>query len=207
MTDRQLARRDALLAAVMELAIQRGIDDVQMKLVAERSGVALGTAYRYFASKEHLLASALVQWHSRLTDRVLLESAAFEPCADWNERVERVIGFLHRGIKGFARYPGYADLLVHVTASRDQHAAAALDEMHGRTDRALRALVGGEVDAAQFATLSFIVSSLWLHAIVKWRSSRHSLQTAYEVCESGIRLACAGLLVTSPAVSIPNRVA
>ena len=46
-----------------------------MKLVAERSGVALGTTYRYFASKEHLLASALVEWQARLTDRLLAEPA------------------------------------------------------------------------------------------------------------------------------------
>jgi DNA-binding transcriptional regulator YbjK len=34
MTDRQLQRREALLTAVMELAAERGIDNVQMKLVA-----------------------------------------------------------------------------------------------------------------------------------------------------------------------------
>ena len=70
MTDRQLARRRTRCSsAVMQLALERGIDKVQMKLVAEHSGVALGTTYRYFASKEHLLASALVDWHARLTDK------------------------------------------------------------------------------------------------------------------------------------------
>jgi hypothetical protein len=79
--------------------------------------------------------------------------------------------------------------------------------MHGRTDDVLRVLVGDELAGEQFATLSFIVSSLWLNAIVKWRSGRHTLQAAYSMGESGVRLACAGLLTTIPAGSIPDRVA
>src|SRR6195952_2917303 len=91
MTDRQLQRREALLSAVMQLALERGIDNVQMKVVAERSGVALGTTYRYFASKEHLLASALVAWHARLTDRGLVGAHDFPDDA---HRVDRVVDFL-----------------------------------------------------------------------------------------------------------------
>ena len=33
-----------------------------MKDVAERSGVALGTIYRYFSSKDHVAAAALLEW-------------------------------------------------------------------------------------------------------------------------------------------------
>ena len=40
MTERQLARRQALLDAVMQLAAERGLHNIQMKSVAERSGVA-----------------------------------------------------------------------------------------------------------------------------------------------------------------------
>ena len=36
-----------------------GFDAVQMRAVAERADVALGTLYRYFPSKIHLLVSAL----------------------------------------------------------------------------------------------------------------------------------------------------
>ena len=198
MTDRQLQRRDALLEAVMQLAAERGIDNVQMKLVAEYSGVALGTTYRYFASKEHLLASALVDWHSRLADRVLTEPATFQSDA---ERVDRLVDYLQRGIRGFQRYPSYADLLVYVSGSRDPHAGEALNQMSVRTNRVLRFLLGPGVSADDFQTVSFVVGSVWLNAILTWRSGRHSLTDTYRLCENGVRLACSGLpgLATRPA--------
>jgi AcrR family transcriptional regulator len=190
MTDRQLQRRTALLEAVMQLAAERGIDNVQMKLVAESSGVALGTTYRYFASKEHLLASALVDWHSRLAERVLVEPVEF---TSFEERVDSLVDFLHRGIRGFQRYPSYADLLLYVAGSRDPYAAEALNRMSGRNNRVLRFYMGAEMSDEDFETLSFTVGSIWQNAILSWRSGRHPLADAYRLCENGVRLACSAL--------------
>jgi AcrR family transcriptional regulator len=192
MTERQLQRRRALLEAVMQLAAERGVDNVQMKLVAESSGVALGTTYRYFASKEHLLASALVDWHSRLADRVLTEA---NPPRTFDERVDRLVDFLHRGIRGFQRYPSYADLLLYVSGSRDPFANEALNRMSGRNNRVLRFYMGSEISDEAFETLSFVVGSIWQNSILSWRSGRHPLADAYRLCENGVRLACSALLM------------
>lgn len=204
MTDRQLQRREALLAAVMQLALERGIDNVQMKSVAERSGVALGTTYRYFASKEHLLASALVEWQARLTDLILLESQEFEGN---DQRVDGIVDFLHRGMRGFQRYPSYADLMIYVAASRDPYARQALEAMAVRTDKVLRLYLGPAIDQKLFDTVSFTIGSVWLNAILMWRSGRDSLDAAYANIENGVRLSCAGLLVTGPSGGLPDRVA
>jgi TetR/AcrR family transcriptional regulator, cholesterol catabolism regulator len=189
MTDRQLERRKALLEAVMVLAAERGIENVQMKLVAERSGVALGTTYRYFASKEHLLASALADWHSRLSERVLAERHEF---AKPEERVDGLIEFLHRGIRGFQRYPSYADLLVYVSGSRDPFANQAMSEMSARNNRVMRLYMGEDLSPEAFETLTFVIGSVWQNAILSWRSGR-ALSDIYRLCENGVRLACAGL--------------
>ena len=42
--------------------------------VARESGVALGTLYRYFASKDHLFAAVFVEWQGAL--KVKLEKGA-----------------------------------------------------------------------------------------------------------------------------------
>ncbi len=204
MTDRQLERRKALLEAVMVLAAERGVDNVQMKLVAEQSGVALGTTYRYFASKDHLLASALVDWHSRLSDRVLNEGGQF---SSFQERVDRLVDFLHRGIRGFQRYPSYADLLLYVSGSRDPFASAALREMSTRNNRVLRFFMGADLSEAAFETLSFVVGSIWQNAILSWRSGRHPLPDAYRLCENGVRLACAALPEADDVLGLPGRTA
>ena len=49
----QAARRERILDAAMDLAADGGWDSVQMREVAERAEVALGTLYRYFPSKVH----------------------------------------------------------------------------------------------------------------------------------------------------------
>ena len=67
----QIVRRGRLLDAVMQLVDEVGPENLQMRDVAERSGVALGTAYRYFSSKDHLLAAAMAEWHLRLTETVI----------------------------------------------------------------------------------------------------------------------------------------
>ena len=55
----QRDRRKRILDATYQLARDGGFDAVQMRAVADRADVALGTLYRYFPSKIHLLVSAL----------------------------------------------------------------------------------------------------------------------------------------------------
>ena len=55
----QRDRRRRILDATVALASKGGFDAVQMRAVAEQADVALGTLYRYFPSKIHLLVSAL----------------------------------------------------------------------------------------------------------------------------------------------------
>src|SRR4051794_10318762 len=59
LTERQEARRRRILTASARLASRGGFDAVQMREVAEHSSVALGTLYRYFPSKVHLLVATM----------------------------------------------------------------------------------------------------------------------------------------------------
>ena len=54
----QAARRRRVIDATLSLAAGGGFDAVQMRDVAAEAGVALGTVYRYFESKERLLLEA-----------------------------------------------------------------------------------------------------------------------------------------------------
>ncbi|MEW5535778.1 TetR family transcriptional regulator, partial [Streptomyces virginiae] len=51
--------RRRILHASAQLASRGGFDAVQMREVAEAAGVALGTLYRYFPSKVHLLVATM----------------------------------------------------------------------------------------------------------------------------------------------------
>lgn len=51
MTSDQLVRRAKVIEEVIGLIGEVGADAVQMRDVAQRSGVALATVYRYFSSR------------------------------------------------------------------------------------------------------------------------------------------------------------
>lgn len=67
-------RPGQLLDAAMRCFEERGYDDSSVHEIAVRSGVSVGTVYRYFASKEHLLEAIHHRFHEGL-------EAAFDAAA------------------------------------------------------------------------------------------------------------------------------
>jgi len=68
LTSSQAARRARVIDAARALAIAGGYEAVTMGAVADRSGLARATLYRYFASRDHLLAEVTSAWGAELTD-------------------------------------------------------------------------------------------------------------------------------------------
>lgn len=62
-TQRGEQTRAAILEAALELFRERGYDDTTMRAVSERAGVALGNAYYYFRSKDHLIQAFYGRTH------------------------------------------------------------------------------------------------------------------------------------------------
>ena len=58
----QRQRRERIVQAAIELLEAREYEQIQIRDVSERADVALATLYRYFTSKEHLYAAALLKW-------------------------------------------------------------------------------------------------------------------------------------------------
>lgn len=70
-------KRDAILAAALELFAERGFHGTAVPLVAEKAGVGAGTIYRYFESKEALV-NALYQAEKRTMLDALLAEFPFD---------------------------------------------------------------------------------------------------------------------------------
>jgi AcrR family transcriptional regulator len=125
MSATQQARRARILAAATRLAARGGYDAVMMKQVAERARVSLGTLYRYFASKDHLLAEALLAWGGELGRR-LRESPPRG--ADPAERVASVFRRMARGVE---EEPQLGIALTTALLSRDPSAFANREGLTG----------------------------------------------------------------------------
>jgi AcrR family transcriptional regulator len=70
LTRRQVERRDRVLITAAELATEGGYDALQMRTLADRSGVALATIYKYFDSKDQVLIQVIRASTVELIDRL-----------------------------------------------------------------------------------------------------------------------------------------
>jgi AcrR family transcriptional regulator len=78
-TDR-VDKRDAILAAALELFAERGFHGTAVPLVADKAGVGAGTIYRYFPSKESLVNELYLREKGEI-GRILLVGFPFEASA------------------------------------------------------------------------------------------------------------------------------
>jgi TetR/AcrR family transcriptional regulator, cholesterol catabolism regulator len=138
MTSRQLVRRANVIEAVIELIAEVGAEAVQMRDVAQRSGVALGTVYRYFSSKDHLLAAALEDWQKRLTRRILATRGRSD-----HDPLPGVLDYLRRAQRAFHRNPEMTVLMLQMSRSADPEAKAALDQMNRTNSELFNRLLEG----------------------------------------------------------------
>src|SRR5919109_5597422 len=99
LTDRQAARRDRVIGAAMDLASEGGYDAVQMREVAAKADVALGTLYRYFSSKDQLLVAVLAYWAKELQQQIASRPLQGTSVAD------RVTEVLRRAARELDRAP------------------------------------------------------------------------------------------------------
>ena len=186
MTSRQLVRRAQLIEAVIDLVREVGPGVIQMRDVAERSGIALGTVYRYFSSKEHLLAVALCDWQERLTRRMLMPRAGDE--AEISEDLtERVLSYTRKEIRGFARNPRIAELMVQVTVSSDPYARDAIARMGVSNGQVMDKLLEG-VAPERAEPIKIALGAVLMNGLMYWVTGRLTVADMTHQVESVTRL-------------------
>ena len=117
-------RRKRVIDAALSLADEGGYEAVQMRDVAERADVALGTLYRYFPSKDALLIAALFEMADDLKRRMAVYPARGETPAD------RVTEVLRRACRALERQPNVTGALVTALSSPDPTVADSKLEIH-----------------------------------------------------------------------------
>jgi AcrR family transcriptional regulator len=116
---RQRARRDRILQAALELMPHTEYENLQMKDITNTAGVALGTTYRYFHSKEQLVAEALLVWAQKFSREV--DSAP-------GRTVDRVKLAYRRAARAFELYPCVYGHMLAVQHSNDPLVVEIFDQ-------------------------------------------------------------------------------
>lgn len=166
-TAAQRARRERILTATLALAARGGYDAVQMREVAERSEVALGTLYRYFPSKVHLLVSAMASEVDRLSARLQKRQAPGET------RAERVAFVLERSTRSLQREPLLTEAMIRAMMAADATVATEVASIrNGMTELIMQAMRGGGPQQEHDMDLAAVLQDVWFARQIAWLGGR-----------------------------------
>ena len=178
----QRDRRKRILDATLALASKGGYEAVQMREVAQRADVALGTLYRYFPSKIHLLVSALAREFERTQERL-----ARAPIPG-DTRYDRMIYVLSRMTRAMQREPMLTEAMTRAFMFADPSAAAEVNVVARLMEQTLtRAMQDGEPSADDRA-IARVIGDVWLSNLVAWVTRRASANDVTNHLELAARL-------------------
>ncbi|SEF81243.1 DNA-binding transcriptional regulator, AcrR family [Thermomonospora echinospora] len=109
----QQERRKKIIKSAAALASRGGVEAMQMRTVAERAGVALGTLYRYFPSKMDLVVAVVDE------ELDLLEGSIAKRPPRSSTPAERALDVLTRATRGLIREPELTEALIRALMLTD----------------------------------------------------------------------------------------
>lgn len=181
LTDNQRARRQRVIDAGLTLLKRRDYESIQVKDVAEEAGVALGTVYHYFSSKEHIFAEVLVKWAATLRTSITRRPLV----GDSPEG--KLTEALHRSVRAFQRQPQLARLVASLQLSADPFAAEILGRMDTETTGIYLELLDG-VDPEVARIIVRTAESVLDSSLRAWSAGRLSINELYDHLTDAVAL-------------------
>lgn len=168
-------KREAILAAALELFAERGFHGTAVPLVAEKAKVGAGTIYRYFESKESLV-NALYQKEKReMLDGLLAEFPFDKP-----HREQFRVFFLRMAAYAKKKPTSVRFMELHHHQPYLDDASRHLEE-HGNTLVESAILAGIRAEALKDLPPAILVSVVWgvfLGVLKGWTEERLTLDDA-----------------------------
>lgn len=184
LTERQAARRARVIEAAMALAASGGYEAVQMRDVANEAGVALGTLYRYFSSKDQLLVAGMAEWTRELQRRLTARPPEGDSAAD------RVMAVLERATRALDRSPKLTGAVVTALSSLSPDDPSGLEyarEVYGVIGEIIGVAMenGGPAEREEIVR---VIGQVWFATLIEfvrgWIDARQMLADL----ESAVRL-------------------
>jgi len=166
-------RRDRILDVAVNLAEEGGFDNVRQRDVAADAGVALGTLYKSFRSKEDILSAALER------EAVMLERRMEKHPAKGDNPLDRVCALFQLMTRGLCRKPNYARAVLRAMTAGEPEVAKNVAAYYGRVNRLIITALLGDAGSAPLdsplwppsgkeSTLAFFLQQVWFSSLVGW---------------------------------------
>ncbi|MCB9592746.1 MAG: TetR family transcriptional regulator [Sandaracinaceae bacterium] len=163
-------RRSRIVEVAVKLSQGRDFDKVGLREVAEQAGVALGTLYKSFSSKEEIVGAAVQYQTTRLKRQFDKHPAKGDT------PLERVDDLFARLTRALTRRPAFARTVLGAISTNHPDISGAVLEHDGETTRivvaALRGTSPQDVDVANATeseqTIAFLLRHIWFASMVGW---------------------------------------
>jgi AcrR family transcriptional regulator len=178
----QRDRRKRIIDATIALAARGGYDAVQMRAVAQRADVALGTLYRYFPSKIHLLVSGLAREFEQATERLDRMAVPGDTPTD------RLLHVLGRTTRSMQRDPNLTEAMIRAFMFADTSATAEMEHVGHLMERMFLTAMGNDSPTDQDYAVLRIIADVWMANLVAWVTRRASATDVASRLELSVRL-------------------
>jgi AcrR family transcriptional regulator len=182
-SEAQRERRKRILDATIAAASQGGYDAVQIRAVADRADVAVGTLYRYFSSKVHLLVSALGQEFERIhaaTEPATL--TAETPYQRLSLTVGELDGLMQRNLL-------VTEAMIRAYVFADASAADEVVYVEALIDSLLAQAMSNDCKPTQnHRHMARVISDVWSSNLLAWLTSRASITDVRNRLDLAMRL-------------------
>ena len=180
LTLRQAERRGRVLDAAVGLAATGGYEAVQMRDVATSADVAMGTIYRYFESKDHLLAAALVEQARGIREQIANRRLR------GTDPLERVVRVLRRTGETIEQQPQLFAAFMTAITSSDPAVSACQQEMMETLSDVLHAAMEG-LDQETRDNAVRVLMHVWFSSLVGWVNGWQNVTSVAEELEVAAR--------------------
>jgi AcrR family transcriptional regulator len=185
-------RRDRIIDVAIRLAEEGGFENVRQRDVAAQAGVALGTLYKSFRSKEEILSAAL----QRETD--MIERRLEKKPSSGETATERLGALFHTITRAMLKKPNYARAVLRSMTAGQEVATAVVAHQVQVTRMVLAAMHGpspteGDAPSAEELYIALLLQQIWFAALVGWSAGLTGPKQIVEQVKLSARLLLAGL--------------
>jgi AcrR family transcriptional regulator len=157
-------RKDRILDVAIDLAAAGGYENVRQRDVADQAGIALGTLYKSFVSKEHILSAAIEREADDLERRLRARPPVGKTATDRLQALFKIV------TRAMCAKPKYARAVIRAMASGQPEVASHVTAYQGRMNAIIGSVMRDDdapLDENEL-TLATLLQQIWFASLVAW---------------------------------------
>ena len=176
----QTIRRQRIIDVALSMLDTCSADQLQMRDISQAADLALATVYRYFPSKELLLARVFEQWCEGYWTRLAR-------AADGRANIDRLADLTSRSVEAYLSHPNMLMMISELQLSKDPVVTALMEDIRARAERFFLAALEGldPIDASGIVDVVFVVMGAKLTA---WARGAIAMGEVHRAMQTTIRL-------------------